>query len=51
MEKKECPGCAMPVDADAEVCPICGYEFPSQPTHIKIAAWVMIILLLLWYFL
>ncbi len=51
MDKKECPGCAIEVDADAEICPICGYEFPRQPKHIQIAAWVMIILLLLWYFL
>jgi predicted amidophosphoribosyltransferase len=49
MEKKECPGCAVEVDANAEVCPICGYEFPSQPLHYQIAAWIMIILLLLYW--
>ncbi len=49
MDQKECPGCAVEVDADAEVCPICGYEFPSQPLHIQIAAWIMIALLLLYW--
>ncbi|PAU94388.1 hypothetical protein CK503_06190 [Aliifodinibius salipaludis] len=49
MDKKECPGCAVEVDTDAEVCPICGYEFPSQPLSFKIAAWMMIILLLLYW--
>ncbi|MCW9714147.1 zinc ribbon domain-containing protein [Aliifodinibius salicampi] len=48
MKKKECPGCAMEVDADSDICPICGYEFPSQPLSIQIMAWVMAILLLLW---
>jgi RNA polymerase subunit RPABC4/transcription elongation factor Spt4 len=27
MKKKECPSCAMEIDADAKVCPICSYEF------------------------
>lgn len=48
MEKRECPGCAMEVDADAEVCPICGYEFPKQPKTLQIMVWVMIVLLLAW---
>jgi len=48
MAEKECPGCAMPVDNDAEVCPICGYEFPSQPLSVQIMAVVMIILLIWW---
>ncbi len=49
MNEKECPSCAVEVDADADVCPICGYEFPSQPLSIQIAAWIMIILLLLYW--
>lgn len=49
METKECPGCAMEVDGDAEVCPICGYEFPKTSTGVKIMAWVMIILMILWF--
>ncbi|MFH5885251.1 zinc ribbon domain-containing protein [Halalkalibaculum sp. DA3122] len=48
MDKRECPGCAMKVDADAEACPVCGYEFPRQPLSVQIAAWVMIVLLILW---
>jgi RNA polymerase subunit RPABC4/transcription elongation factor Spt4 len=48
METRECPGCAVEVDADAEKCPICGYEFPKQPIGVKIMAWVMVILLLAW---
>lgn len=48
MDKRECPGCAMEVDADAKVCPICGYEFPQQSTGVQIMAWVMAILLILW---
>lgn len=47
-DQKECPGCAVQVDADAEICPICSYEFPKQSTGVKVMAWLMIILLLLW---
>lgn len=38
----------MEVDNDAEVCPICGYEFPRQPLGTKIMVWVMVALLLAW---
>ncbi len=48
MEKKECPGCAMQVDGDAEACPICGYEFPEKPVGVRIMAVLMILLLLVW---
>jgi len=48
MQTRECPGCAMEVDTDAEVCPICGYEFPKQSTAMKVMVWVMMILLLAW---
>jgi RNA polymerase subunit RPABC4/transcription elongation factor Spt4 len=47
-ETKECPGCAIEVDRDAEVCPICGYEFPEESAAMKWAAWIMIVLILLW---
>jgi len=30
MNKKECPSCAMEIDAKSKECPICGYEFPSN---------------------
>ena len=49
-KKRECPGCAMEVNADLEECPICGYEFPKQPKSIQIAVWVFIVLVLLWIF-
>lgn len=48
MQTRECPGCAMEVDADAVLCPICEYEFPKQSTGTKIMVWLMIILLLAW---
>ncbi|HYW36197.1 MAG TPA: zinc ribbon domain-containing protein [Balneolaceae bacterium] len=48
-KKKECPGCAMMVDADADVCPICGYEFPRRSTTLQIVAWILIIILLLFW--
>jgi len=49
-KKRECPGCAMEVDADSDICPICGYDFPKQPKSIQIAVWVFILLVLLWIF-
>lgn len=48
MKKKECPGCAVEVDADSDVCPICGYEFPRQSTGLKIMVWILILLVLTW---
>jgi hypothetical protein len=27
---KECPNCAVDIRDDAEVCPICRYEFPRR---------------------
>ncbi len=27
---KECPNCAVDIPDDAEVCPICKYEFPRR---------------------
>lgn len=41
----------MEVDADAEMCPICGYEFPRRRPGVQIAAWIMILLMLLWFLL
>ncbi|MFQ5570128.1 MAG: zinc ribbon domain-containing protein [Rhodothermales bacterium] len=43
---KECPSCALAVDATAEVCPYCRYEFPAQRSTLKYAAWLMALLLL-----
>ena len=48
--QKECPSCALPVDADAEICPYCGYEFPPQKRNVKIFAVLFILLMLIWVF-
>lgn len=47
-EKKECPSCAMEIDAKSKQCPICGYEFPSSNSGLKWAA-VALALLFLFY--
>lgn len=44
-KKEECPSCAMDVDADADTCPYCGYEFPRQRSSVKAAALIMALLL------
>lgn len=49
MSKRECPACAVEIDADAEVCPICGYDFPKRSKGIQIMAWLMIILMIWWF--
>ncbi|MFW6348536.1 MAG: zinc ribbon domain-containing protein [Cyclonatronaceae bacterium] len=48
---QECPSCAMHVDAKAETCPICGYEFPRQKKSTVIGVWLLIFLMLAWVFL
>jgi len=48
MGTRKCPGCAVEIEADSDVCPVCGYDFPKQPLSFQIMAWVMVILLLLW---
>ena len=47
-KQKECPSCAMDVDATSEVCPICGYEFPASSPVRTIGAVFMLILILIW---
>ncbi|GBD93644.1 hypothetical protein BMS3Abin05_01228 [bacterium BMS3Abin05] len=42
--EKECPGCALPVDKAADVCPYCGYEFPEQKSSLKWAAILLAII-------
>ncbi|MBK8290122.1 MAG: hypothetical protein IPK96_03310 [Flammeovirgaceae bacterium] len=42
MKTKECPSCAMEVDAKSKICPICGYEFAAHSPVIK---WLAIILI------
>lgn len=51
MKTKECPSCAMEIDAKAETCPICGYDFPKTPLYLKIVAVLMILLLIFYYIL
>lgn len=50
MKKKECPSCAMEIDATSKVCPICGYEFPGagKNTALKWMAVLLVILFLLY---
>ncbi|MBI3509928.1 MAG: hypothetical protein HY064_04640 [Bacteroidetes bacterium] len=43
MPKKECPSCAMEIDSECKVCPVCGFEFPSVG---KKRAWIVLLLLL-----
>jgi hypothetical protein len=50
MKKKECPSCAMEIDARADECPVCGYEFPSSGGVLKWAA-ILLAVLVLFYFL
>lgn len=50
MKKKECPSCAMEIDASARVCPICNYEFPMKSTGKRIVAIVLVILMLVYIF-
>lgn len=44
MKKKECPSCAMDIDADAKVCPICSYEFTEG--HSSTNRWLAILLVI-----
>ncbi len=47
-DKRECPSCAMEIDADSDVCPICGYDLPRQRTSVKWAALLMLLLAILY---
>jgi RNA polymerase subunit RPABC4/transcription elongation factor Spt4 len=48
-QRKECPSCAMEVDAGSKVCPVCGYEFTQQgSTGLKWAALLLALLFLLY---
>lgn len=48
MKKKECPSCAMEVEASSKVCPICAYEFTRQPRWIQWTAILLLIIVLLY---
>jgi hypothetical protein len=47
MAMRECPSCAFEVDAEAEVCPYCGYEFPEPRTGFGPMAWLFVLLMLI----
>ena len=47
MAMRECPSCGLEADADAEVCPYCGYEFPESRTGFGPMAWLFVALMLL----
>jgi RNA polymerase subunit RPABC4/transcription elongation factor Spt4 len=48
MKKKECPSCAMDVDANSKVCPVCQYEFTRQGGALKWTALLLALLFLLY---
>jgi hypothetical protein len=48
MKKKECPSCAMEIDAGSKVCPVCSYEFPATNRGLKIVAFLLALMFLLW---
>ncbi|WP_436515723.1 hypothetical protein [Ekhidna sp. To15] len=51
MKTKECPSCAMEVDAKSKECPICQYEFAETQTGYKWIAVILVIVMLLYLFL
>ena len=50
MKTKECPSCAMEIEAKAKVCPICQYEFAETAIGYKWIAILLIIVFLLYLF-
>ncbi|MFK7951522.1 MAG: hypothetical protein AB8B73_01650 [Ekhidna sp.] len=48
MRTKECPSCAMDVDAKSKECPICSYEFAEIKASYKWVA-ILLIIIMLWY--
>jgi RNA polymerase subunit RPABC4/transcription elongation factor Spt4 len=51
VKKKECPSCAMQVDAKEKVCPFCSYEFTEHSSGIKWIGLILAVLLLLYFIL
>ena len=37
----------MEVPSSAEVCPVCGYEFPVARTGVRASAWLFVVLMVL----
>jgi len=51
MKKKECPSCAMEINAENKICPICTYEFPQKnPLYQWIAILLAVVFLLMMFF-
>jgi len=51
MSKKECPSCAMEIDANETICPICQYEFPkSSKIHPAVAILLVLVMLFLLFY-
>ncbi len=48
MKMKECPSCAMQVDAGSKTCPICRYEFTASGGGRKWIAVFLLVLAILW---
>jgi len=46
MKMKECPSCAMEINAGSKQCPVCQYEFPSTHTGLKWTAFLLALLFL-----
>lgn len=49
MKTKECPSCAMEVDAKSKECPICGYEFAEFGSGVKWVAILLIVIFILYW--
>jgi len=47
MKKKECPSCAMEINADEKVCPFCNYEFPSEPKTVKYIGYLLLVVIVI----
>lgn len=48
MKKKECPSCAMQINASSKRCPICDYEFPSTNKGLALVALLLAVFFLLY---
>ncbi len=50
MKKRECPSCAMMIEANCKTCPICNYEFAQPDPTVKWVAVILVIAILLGIF-
>lgn len=49
MNKKECPSCAMEIDKEEKICPVCGFEFPDEKPVIRWLALALILMFLAYF--